>query len=263
MKGTFLEKVTAEARERAGAARAKGYFQKLTRVAEELVSRRQSHRFRTALLRKEGVNIIAEIKRASPSQGVIKREVDVAQTSRLYSEGGAAAISVLTEPKYFDGAVSDIVTVAKNVDIPVLRKDFIVDEYQIVEAAAAGASAILLIVAALSVDELPELHAIATQFGLDVLVEVHSAAELQTAIDIGAAIIGVNNRDLHTLEVSLDTSRELVKHRPEGVVMVAESGITSREEIDELRELGYDGFLIGETLMRSTDVSDTLRRLSE
>jgi indole-3-glycerol phosphate synthase len=259
---TFLEKVTVETRERVAAARSNGYLPKLTRVAEELATRRAPNRFRTAL-RKKSVNIIAEIKRASPSKGVIKAEIDVAQTARLYAAGGAAAISVLTEPQYFDGSISDLVIVAKAVDLPVLRKDFIVDEYQIIEAAAAGASAILLIVAALSTDVLNSLQQAAAGLNLDVLVEVHDAAEMRTAIDMGASIIGVNNRDLHSLEVSLDTSRRLIEGKPDNVVMVAESGITTRAEIDELRGLGFDAFLIGERLMRSANVAETLRGLIE
>lgn len=263
MNTTFLEKVTAEARERVVRSREFGYFAKLEKIAEVRGKAAQPHAFHAALSRRDRINIVAEIKRASPSRGVIKAEVNVANLARSYAAGGAAAISVLTEPKHFDGAISDLVMAARAVEIPILRKDFIVDEYQIVEAASAGASAVLLIVAALSADELRGLHAIATGLGLDVLVEVHDAAEIQIAIDIGAAIIGVNNRDLHSLEVTLDTSRKLIANKPDGVLMVAESGITTRAEIDELRSLGYDAFLIGETLMRSGDVAETLRGLTE
>ena len=243
MSTTFLEKVTAEARERVAQSREFGYFAKLQKLAEQRRNELEPNRFHAALSRRDRTNIIAEIK----------GEIDVGKLSRSYSAGGAAAISVLTEPKYFDGAISDLVTAAKTVEIPVLRKDFIVDEYQIVEAAAAGASAVLLIVAALSLDELRGLHAIASELGLDVLVEIHNADELLTAIQIGAAIIGINNRDLHSLEVSLDTSRRLIGHRPDGVLMISESGISTRGEIDELKGLGFDGFLIGETLMRDTN----------
>ena len=260
---TFLEKVTAEARERVAQSREFGYFAKLEKIAEQRCKVSEPHAFRAALSRRDRTNIIAEIKRASPSKGVIKGEINVANLARAYATGGAVAISVLTEPKHFDGSISDLFSAARTVEIPVLRKDFIVDEYQIVEAAAAGASAILLIVAALSVDELRNLHAVATELALDVLVEVHDTAEMQTAIVIGAAIIGVNNRDLHSLEVTLDTSRKLIADKPDGVLMVAESGITTRAEIDELRSLGYDAFLIGETLMRSGNVVETLRGLTE
>ena len=263
MNTTFLDKVTAEARERVAQSREFGYIAKLEKIAEQRRKVLEPHAFHIALSRRDRTNIIAEIKRASPSKGVIRAEVNVAILARSYAAGGAAAISVLTEPKHFDGSISDLVTAIKAVEIPVLRKDFIVDEYQIVEAAASGASAILLIVAALSEDELRSLHAIATELGLDVLVEIHDAAEMRLAIDSGAAIIGVNNRDLHSLEVTLDTSRKLIADKSEGILMVAESGITTRAEIDELRSLGYDAFLIGETLMQSENVIETLRGLSE
>lgn len=259
---TFLQKVTAEARERVAHSREFDYFPKLKKLADDRRVEREPHRFRSALSRRGNTNIIAEIKRASPSKGVIKGEINVANLARSYAAGGAAAISVVTEPKHFEGSISDLVTVARNVEIPILRKDFIVDEYQIVEASAAGASAILLIVASLSRDELRGLHAIATEYGLDTLVEVHDETEIQIATDVGAKIIGVNNRDLHSLDVTLDTSRKLIANKPEGILMVAESGITTRAEIDELRNLGYDAFLIGETLMRSGDIVDTLRGLT-
>lgn len=261
MSSKFLEMVVAETRERVASARSNCYFDKLKKAAEMRSEVNRCGRLSSAF-NADSVNIIAEIKRSSPSKGVLKAEVDVPQTAKLYAAGGAAAISVLTEPKHFDGSISDLVTVTKTVELPILRKDFIVDEYQIVEAAAAGASAILLIVAALEINELEALHSTANDLGLDVLVEVHNASEMHTAIDFGATIIGVNNRDLSSLEVSLDTSRKLVELKPDGAVLISESGITSREEIDELRGLGYDGFLIGETLMRSGNVIETLRGLT-
>ncbi len=262
MSSKFLEMVIAETRERVANARSNGYFDKLKKAAELRAELNKVGRFNSAF-NSDSVNIIAEIKRSSPSKGVLKAEVDVQQTAKLYAAGGAAAISVLTEPKHFDGSISDLVTVTKTVDLPVLRKDFIVDEYQIVEATAAGASAILLIVAALDVDNLRELHSTATDLGLDVLVEVHNASEMHKAIDIGATVIGVNNRNLSSLEVSLDTSRKLIELKPDNAILISESGITSREEINELRGLGYDGFLIGETLMRSDNILETLRGLTQ
>lgn len=261
MSSTFLDKVTAEARQRVAASREFGYLDKLTETARKRAAGREPNIFRDAISHNDRANIIAEIKRASPSRGVIKADIDVPNLAKRYATGGAAAISVLTEPKHFDGEISDLVAATRAVAIPTLRKDFIVDDYQIVEAAAAGASAILLIVAALGDDELSRLHKSATDLGLDVLVEVHDASEMHRAIDLGADIIGVNNRDLHSLEVSLDTSRKLIELRPDNAVMVAESGITGRDEIDELRGLGYDAFLIGETLMRSPDVAESLRGL--
>jgi indole-3-glycerol phosphate synthase len=263
MSNTFLQTVTEETRLRVASVRELGYLDQLTERARERASTRTPQLFRFALARADRVNIIAEIKRASPSKGVIKSQIDVSKLSRAYEAGGAAAVSVLTEPKYFDGELSDLILAARTVEIPLLRKDFIVGEYQIVEAAAAGASAILLIVAALQLGELATLHETAERFGLDVLVEVHDTAEMHMAIDIGASLIGVNNRDLHSLEVSLETSRQLIKLRPDNAVMVAESGISIRAEIDELRNLGYDAFLIGERLMRSSNVTETLRGLTQ
>lgn len=263
MSQTFLEKVTAETRERVAASRSFGYYPKLLQKAEKVAAERHSGSFREALSRPESVNIIAEIKRASPSKGVIRAETDVAQTAKLYTAGGAAAISVLTEPNHFVGSIADLITAVRTTKLPILRKDFIVDDFQIVESAAAGASAVLLIVAALPMDELKNLHETATKFGLDVLVEVHDEEEMDRAIDIGSSMIGVNNRNLHSLEVSLDVSRDVIQMRPAGSVIIAESGITSRDEIDELRGLGYDGFLIGETLMRSDNIVETLRGLTE
>ncbi len=262
MSQTFLEKVTAETRERVAAARSFGYYPKLLRKAEKVAAERRSGSFREAFSRPGSVNIIAEIKRASPSKGVIRAETDVAQVAKLYTAGGASAISVLTEPNHFVGSVADLITAVRTTTLPILRKDFIVDEFQIVESAAAGASAVLLIVAALPMNDLKNLHETATKFGLDVLVEVHDEEEMEKAGDIGSSIIGVNNRNLHSLEVSLDTSRDLIRMRPAGSVIIAESGITSRDEIDELRSLGYNGFLIGETLMRSGNIVETLRGLT-
>ena len=213
-------------------------------------------------LREDRVNIIAEIKRASPSKGVINDKIDVAETARNYENGGACAISVLTEEDKFCGSLEDLKTARSSVEIPILRKDFIFDEFQIYEAADAGADVILLIVAMLDDEVLQKLYAVAENLGIDVLVEVHTLEELERAKSLGAKIIGVNNRDLHSFKVSLDISRELIKHAPENALMIAESGITMREEILELRQLGFRGFLIGETLMRSGNVGEELKKLT-
>jgi len=182
--------------------------------------------------------------------------------ARRYAGGGAAAISVLTEPDHFQGTINDLIKIRTVVERPLLRKDFIVDEFQIAEAAAAGADAILLIVAALEQDEVSRLRIFAEeQLGLDALVEVHGTDEMSRAVDAGATVIGVNNRDLQTLVVTLDTSRELAAFKPTNSILVAESGISTRAEIDELRSLGFDAFLIGETLMRSADPAATLEEL--
>ena len=211
--------------------------------------------FHQALCDPARVNIIAEVKRSSPSAGAIRPAADPVETAAIYAAGGAAAISVLTEPRYFSGSLDDLRAVCARVpSVPILRKDFIVDAHQICEAAAAGADAVLLIVAALSPAELTALRMLAEDgLGLDALVEVHAEPEIQIAIDCGATIIGVNNRNLATLEVSLDTSRALARYAAPGRVLVSESGLRTPEHVRELRALGYGAFLIGETLMRSND----------
>jgi indole-3-glycerol phosphate synthase len=258
MSGTFLEKIVAKTREKVERAKTVGYGDKIRRRAEELRKDVEPGRFHAALSRTDRTNIIAEIKRASPSKGVINANIKVDDVARRYESGGAAAISVLTEDEFFSGELADLILAAKTVEIPVLRKDFTVDPYQVYEAAAAGADAVLLIVAALSREELIELSRITNDLGMDALVEVHSENELESARDIGAKIIGVNNRDLHSLEVSLDVSRKMVKLRDGDALLISESGISSRDEIDELRGLGFDGFLIGETLMRTANSTETL-----
>ncbi len=262
MSTTFLESVTAKTRERVARVKTDQYLNALRKKAEKMREGIERHRFHNALLGVERTNIIAEIKRASPSKGAINLNIDVAAQAKRYEVGGAAAISVLTEPDHFQGSVGDLVIVRRSVDLPVLRKDFIVDEFQILEAAAAGADAVLLIAAALDHDELKTLRKFAEdEAGIDALVEVHDLAELNLAIDAGATLIGVNNRDLHSLDVSLDTARQLAEHKPDGAAFVAESGITSRAEIDELKALGFDAFLIGEALMKSSDSVAALEEL--
>jgi len=227
--------------------------------AEAARSDTKFFRMSEALSRKDRINIIAEIKRASPSKGLINGGVDVLETARSYESAGAAAISVLTEEDFFQGSLNDLRDARSAVDIPLLRKDFTIDEYQIYEAAASGADAVLLIVAALTPNDIATFRATAESLGLDAIVEVHSLEELETAVACDAKIIGVNNRDLRTFDVSLDVSKELAKVKPAGVLMIAESGISKEEEIAELRELGFDGFLVGETLMRSTDPGSILK----
>jgi indole-3-glycerol phosphate synthase len=262
MKGTFLNTVVAETRERVARAKSDNNFTAFRRKAEAARQHREEHRFREALAVPDRINIIAEFKRASPSRGVINDRVDPAAQARGYVAGGAAALSVLTEPEYFQGSMADLLKMRGAVETPILRKDFIVDEYQIVGAAAAGADAVLLIVAALPDAELSNLRRIAEDdLGMDALVEVHEITELERATDAGATLIGVNNRDLRTLEVSLDVSRQLIEHKPTNFLMIAESGLSTRDEIDELRGRGFDGFLIGGSLMEATDPERALRSL--
>ena len=224
---------------------------------------RPPHRLREALQNQNRLNVIAEIKRASPSKGVINDKIDVAETARNYERGGACAISVLTEEDRFQGSLEDLKTTRANVSLPVLRKDFIFDEFQIYEAADAGADVILLIAAMLDDETLSRLRRLTEdELKMDALVEVHTPEELERAKKIGAALVGVNNRDLHSFKVSLDVSRELIKHAPADAFMIAESGLQKREDLLELKELGFHGFLIGETLMRSGNVEEELRKLS-
>jgi indole-3-glycerol phosphate synthase len=224
---------------------------------------RPKHLLRQSLENSDKINIIAEIKRASPSKGIINDKMDVAETAQNYELGGACAISVLTEEDRFKGTLEDLKIVKSVVKIPVLRKDFIFDDFQIYEAADAGADVILLIVAMLDDETLSKLYRLASvELGLDVLVEVHTLEELERAKSLGANIIGVNNRDLHSFKVSLDVSRELIKFAPNDALMIAESGLQSRENLLELKGLGYCGFLIGESLMRSGNVVAALNTLT-
>ena len=218
-------------------------------------------RFQTAVTRTDRLNVIAECKRRSPSRGVLRTDYDPAAIARGYQSAGAAAISVLTEPTFFDGSLEHLVAVRSAVEVPLLRKDFIVSEYQLLEAKAAGADAVLLIVAALRPVELKVLHDHARRYGLDALVEVHDATELAIAIDAGARIVGVNNRNLRTLEVDVHASDELIARMPPEIVAISESGLKTSEDLERLRQLGYRAFLIGERFMSAKDPGKELEGL--
>lgn len=218
--------------------------------------------FRVALASPEPA-VIAECKRRSPSKGVLRPEYDPVAIAGGYARAGAAAISVLTEPAFFDGDLGHLAGVRAAVDTPLLRKDFTVDPYQLDEAALAGADAVLLIVAALSDEDLGQLHADATARGLAVLVEVHGDDELDRALACGASIIGVNNRDLRTLRVDVEASHRLVARIPETCVAVAESGLTSADDIVSLHRAGYGAFLIGERFMTDADPGAALEAMLE
>ncbi|MEN3328214.1 MAG: indole-3-glycerol phosphate synthase [Acidobacteriota bacterium] len=225
----------------------------------EAKTRANPHAFRSAL-QKEGINIIAEFKRRSPSKGTIREGANPSDVARAYQAGGAVAMSVLTEEDYFSGSLDDLREVKSTVELPVLRKDFIVDEYQVYESAAAGADAILLIVAALDDGLLSKLRRLAEdELGMDALVEVHTSDEMKRAAACGAKLIGVNNRDLRTFEVSLETSLSLAREAPSEALLISESGLNSAADLRRLYEAGYRGFLIGETLMRADDPAAALR----
>lgn len=220
------------------------------------------HAFRSALQNRERINVIAEFKRASPSKGVIRADVEPAQIARSYEAGGATAISVLTEEDRFQGSLDDLRAVREMVKIPVLRKDFIFDEYQLYESAAAGADALLLIVAALDDEGLDRLRRLTEdELHMDALVEVHTKDEMRLAINAGATLIGVNNRDLHSFKVSLEVSVQLAQDAPRESLLISESGLSSGDDLRRLHALGYQGFLIGETLMRSAQPDEALRVL--
>jgi indole-3-glycerol phosphate synthase len=218
-------------------------------------------RFRDRLARPDCVNVIAECKRRSPSRGVLRQAYDPVAIARGYAGAGAAAISVLTEPTFFDGSLDHLRAVRDALDTPLLRKDFVLSEYQLLEARDAGADAVLLIVAALAPPELRRLAARAATLGLDVLVEVHGIDELMVAIDSGASIIGVNNRNLRTLEVDVHASDALMAKMPKSVIAVSESGLTSADDVTRLAALGYRAFLIGERFMTAADPGAALGSL--
>lgn len=217
--------------------------------------------FVAALARPDRLNVIAECKRRSPSRGVLRAGYDAAGIAVRYEAVGAAAVSVVTESAFFDGSLDDLRAVRAKVRLPLLRKDFIVDGYQLFESRAAGADAVLLIVAALDPETFRALHAQACDLGLAALVEVHRRAELDVALGVAPRLIGVNNRDLGTLEVNVETAARLVEEIPEEVVAVAESGLRTHDDLTRLRAAGYDAFLVGERLVTAADPGLALSEL--
>jgi indole-3-glycerol phosphate synthase len=257
----FLDKIVAATRARLAETRRSADPHALEQRAEQHIPRG----FRRALLgrSKDGIAVIAELKKASPSKGLIRADFHPAELARALENAGAAALSVLTDEEFFQGSLENLRKASAMVKIPCLRKDFIVDEFQLLEARANSADAVLLIVAALSSEELNKLGSAARSRGLDVLCEVHDNDELQRALDAGFDLIGVNARDLKTFKVDLETALALAEQIPAGVVRVAESGIHSAEDVTKLRSAGYNAFLIGESLMRAEHPGDALRSLLE
>ncbi len=218
--------------------------------------------FRSALRTKRPA-VIAEIKKASPSAGLIAKQFDPAAIARGYEAAGAAALSVLTDRQFFQGSLDDMVMARTATSLPVLRKDFTLDRYHLLQASTSGADCVLLIVAVLEDAELRELLAAAKELRLDALVEVHDGAELERALAAGADLVGVNNRNLRTMEVSLQTSLDLAGRFPDGIVRISESGIRSADDLTQLMDAGYHGFLVGESLMRQPDRGRALSKLLE
>jgi len=254
-----LDQIVTSTRGKVAEAKRGADLRELERRAEQHVPRG----FRRALEERArvGVAVIAELKKASPSKGLIRAEFRVEELARDLEAAGAAALSVLTDEEFFQGSLENLRTASGAVKVPCLRKDFIVDEFQLLEARANSADAVLLIVAALTQEELTALARAACSRGLDVLCEVHDEEELQRASDAGCDLIGVNTRDLRTFKVDAETAFRLAGRFPKNVVRVAESGIRSGEDIARLRAAGYQAFLIGESLMRAERPGEALREL--
>ncbi|MEO2069120.1 MAG: indole-3-glycerol phosphate synthase TrpC [Desulfurobacteriaceae bacterium] len=231
----------------------------LSVLREEAERLKTPYDFKEALS-KEGINIIAEVKKASPSKGVIREDFDPVELAKAYERGGARAISVLTDKEFFQGSPFYLRQVAETVKLPVLRKDFIIDEFQIYGAKALGASSFLLIVAILSESQLKDFIELGRSLGMEPLVETHDEREVEIALECGAEIVGVNNRDLKTFTVSLDTTLRLLPLiKEDNKIAVSESGIKGKDDILKLKEKGVNAFLIGETLMRSENPEEVLR----
>ena len=252
----ILARIVARKHEELSILRAKS--RELERAADARVN---DHRSFDGALRSHKPAIIAEIKKASPSKGILSHDFQPAATATAYQAGGAAAISVLTDRDFFQGSLTDLETVRATVGLPVLRKDFTLEPLQVIEAAAHGADAILLIAAILTAREMRGLRELAESYGLAALVEVHDAAELSPALDSGARIVGVNNRNLRTFEVTLNTSLDLAARIPGDVLKVSESGIHDASDVHRLLDAGYSAFLVGEHLMKSGDPAAALRSL--
>jgi indole-3-glycerol phosphate synthase len=219
--------------------------------------------FQSSIRRAAGLAVVAEFKKASPSKGPIAPELDSVTMASAYERGGASAISVLTDTRYFQGSLQDLRDIRAHVNLPVLRKDFIIDELQIAEARLAGADAVLLIVAALEPNRLVELSAYAQSIGLDVLIEVHALSELDAALKANPSVLGVNNRNLHTFEVDLNTTRDVIRETPKGQLVIAESGVHSAEDAQLMLSYGARGILVGESLMRTGHPEDAAQKVQE
>jgi indole-3-glycerol phosphate synthase len=253
-----LEELVAATRERVERCKQERSLAELERAAS---ARPEGRPFSEALVR-PGTSVVAEFKRRSPSAGEIRPGATVTELVRAYERGGAAALSILTEEAHFDGSLHDLREARDASDLPVLRKDFTIDPYQLYEAKAAGADAVLLVVGALRPHELGALHGVASGLDLDAIVEVHDEEELETALAIDADIIGINNRNLEDFRVDLQTTFELLTDVPAGKAVVSESGIERRDQIEELEQVGVDAVLVGEALMRAPDPEAATRELT-
>ena len=258
----ILSEIIARKKQQLNAAKQVVRLETLREAALRVRENAPAHAFRRALFPTDRINIIAEFKRRSPSKGVIRKGADPSRIAAQYASAGAAAISVLTEENYFDGSLDDLRAIRNAVRLPLLRKDFIFDEYQLHEAAAAGADAVLLIVAALGDAQLESLIELTQEkMRMDALVEVHDEKEMIRADKCGADVIGINNRDLRTFEVSIDTSLRLIDKAPRYCTLISESGLKTANDLRRLNEVGFRGFLIGESLMRAESPRQALAEL--
>ena len=235
----------------------------LHQMQERIVDAPLVRGFREALSKADGIAIIAEVKKASPSKGVIRHDFDPLEIARVYEANGATCLSVLTDDPYFQGKLEYLSGIRESIRVPLLRKDFIIDSWQIAESRAAGADAILLIVAALTAEEISRFLEVASGFGMDALVEVHDESEMEIALTCGANLIGINNRDLHAFRTSLATTERLLAEygAAESVLFVSESGINTRTDVERIGRAGAKAALVGESMMREADIGAKLREL--
>jgi len=253
---TILEQICDKKRIHVEAQKAKIPLEILK---QKITQAPQPRGFLDNLKAKSSCAIIAEVKKASPSKGLLSDNFDPADIAENYQSAGAACISTLTDIPYFQGEDNDLTTVINTTTIPILRKDFMIDPYQIYESRALGADCILLIMAALTDDQARDFHQIALDLGMDVLVEIHDKPELERALNLNPKLVGINNRNLKTLDVTLETSFNLADQMPDTVFKISESGITGLDDIQSLQSSGFQGFLIGETLMRQENSQKTLK----
>ena len=258
---TILREILARKADEVVQCKSRRTLSRLQEVVDEQNAPRGFMRALEVLVAESRPAVIAEIKKASPSKGVIREDFHPAEIARSYSEGGAACLSVLTDRDFFQGADAYLQEARAACNLPVLRKDFTIDPYQVVEARALGADAVLLIVAALEDGQMAELYAAACEFGLDVLVEVHNRAELDRALDLPLSMVGINNRNLHTFDTSLDTTIDLLPHIPEDCLVVTESGIHTTDDVSQMRSAHVHAFLVGEAFMRAEEPGAKLQAL--
>ena len=258
---TILDRICAEKRKLVTEQKVRRPISELLKRAKDQAPARGFRTFLEKSIQTSGFALIAEIKKASPSAGVIRADFDPEKLARAYKRGGAACLSVLTDKHFFQASEGDLGAARSACDLPVLRKDFMVDTYQVVEARALGADCILLIVAALTDDELHQFEALAIEYGMDVLVEVHDETELERALKLKSRLIGVNNRDLRIMKTDLATTERLAPLIPKDHLLISESGIESPADIKRLQEAGAHGFLIGESLLKRNDVEQAVKVL--